>query len=192
MAAFPAPLIGCEMGIAYGGGVERLGQCWRGKGFVFGFDTFHGHPRELALRCPDTLADGGPLAHAAKCMDYWYADPEYGRERYGYDYIRFSLDAHGLHNVVLVQGLIGENTNIDFIPHLHYAMLDMDFPLSMRHGHRLVRDKILPGGYLCLHDVVPDGHIAGLYRFYREVVVEGLFSVVREETGSYLAVLQRL
>ena len=33
-------LIGIEMGVAYGGGVEALAKLWRGRGVVIGYDTF--------------------------------------------------------------------------------------------------------------------------------------------------------
>ena len=37
---FNEPLIGCEMGIAYGGGPERIGKAWKNRGTIYGFDTF--------------------------------------------------------------------------------------------------------------------------------------------------------
>ncbi len=186
---FDAPIFGCEMGIAYGGGIERLGRLWHSYGIVWGFDTFQGHPKQLANICPDTKAAGGQEAHAAYCMDPWYQ--QFGTGEVGYGFIRAELDRQGLHNVILVKGLIDEKTDISYIPHLHYAMLDMDFPLSMRNGYRLVRDKITRGGYLCLHDVIPAGHIAGMDRFYSEVLADGLWDVVSEHPECYLAVLRR-
>ncbi len=181
-------LIGCEMGIAFGGGIEKIGTLWRGRGFMFGFDTFEGHPKQLAAVCPDTIADGGPNAHATYCMDPQYR--QFGSD-YGYEKIRARLDTQGLHNVILVKGLITKATDIGFIPYLDYVLLDMDFPISMRDGYELVKHKIRSGGYLCLHDVIPKGHIRGLNEFYQEILAEGLFESVLEDAGAYLAVLRK-
>ncbi len=176
---FPTPLIGCEMGVAYGGGIEALGKLWLGKGIVFGFDTFTGHPKHLA----------SGEQNAADCMDSWYA--QFGHVGIEEAAIRAALDEAGLRNVILVQGLIDENTSAEFLPPLHYALLDLDISASMRDGYRLVRDRIVPGGYLCLHDVVPVNHIPGLPEFYAEVLESGRWEVVQELPGCFLVVLKR-
>lgn len=176
---FSAPLFGCEMGIAFGGGVEKIGELWRERGCVWGFDTFEGHPKQLGKEGDE---------HAVRCMD-----PQY--ERYGLNFtyadIRHTLDEKNLHNVSLVKGLINAHTDISFIPHLHYVLLDMDFPVSMRDGYALVADKVVAGGYLCLHDVVPQGHINGLYEFYQEIKATGLWDVYSEDHRTLLAILRK-
>ncbi len=179
---------GCEMGVAWGGGIERIGRRWKGRGEVWGFDTFEGHPKHLAEVCEETIAAGGMAAHAAYCMDAQY---DRYKDPYSYEYIRKNLDAQLLDNVHLVKGLVTGKTDISFIPHLNYVLLDMDFPLSMRNGYTLVKDKIVSGGYLCLHDVVPHGHIAGLYELYREIMESGMWELVSENHQTLLAVLRK-
>lgn len=192
MSEFDEPLYGCEMGIAYGGGVEKIGKLWKNRGTIYGFDTFEGHPKQLAELCEDTKAAGGIQAHATWCMDQWYKDKEnFGTTRYKYNFIRRCLDEQSLDNVILVKGLITEETDISFIPKLHYVLLDLDFPISMKSAYKITKDKIVPGGYLCLHDVVPNGHIHGLHEFYQKVKNENMFDVVSEHPGSYLSILRR-
>src|SRR5271157_4190262 len=67
---FKENLIGAEFGVAYGGGVEAIGKVWKNKGIVYGFDTFEGHPKEIATKDPD--CNFSKNAFAATCMDYWY------------------------------------------------------------------------------------------------------------------------
>ena len=188
---FEGTIFAVEMGIGYGGGVHDIGLILKDRGIVFGCDTFTGHPIELGLIDPAAIADGGMNSFAVKCMAKWPSILHVGPEHVTYDFIRHELDKDGLFNVNLVKGLITEKTNIDFIPKIHYVLLDMDFVLSMRNGYRLVKDKIVPGGYLCLHDVVPYGHIYGLNEFYQEILKEDLFDVVQEEPKSFLAVLRK-
>lgn len=182
------PLFGCEMGIAWGGGVEKRGELWRGRGVVWGFDTFTGHPKDVEQHCPDTQSD--PRQHATICMDPYY--DEFGTESLSYAHIRAALDKQNLYNVVLVKGLVNENTDISFIPKLHYALLDMDFPISTRHGYALIKDKLVSGGYLCLHDVVPEGHIKGMFEIYQEIVASNEYEICAENwQSSLLAVLRK-
>lgn len=63
-------IYGVEMGIAYGGGVESIGKLWKGRGIIYGFDTFEGHPKEVATKDPD--CNYSKDAFAATCMDGWY------------------------------------------------------------------------------------------------------------------------
>lgn len=181
-------LFGAEFGVAFGGGIEKIGKLWGSRGFIWGFDTFTGHPKEIAEQCPDTLREGGLKAHAAWCMDAQYE--KYGTE-YSLEHIRAELDKQGIHNVHLIQGLITEKTNVGFLPMLHYVLLDLDFPLSMRNAYRLIEDRMVVGGYLCLHDVIPKGHIPGCWELYQEILAEGKYELENEFPGSYLAVLRR-
>jgi hypothetical protein len=191
---FSENLNGVEMGIAYGGGIERIGKSWKNRGTIWGFDTFEGHPKEIAKSCKYTMEVTTPdkEAHATYCMDPWYNDPNYGTEKFKYEYIRENLDSQQLDNVVLVKGLITEDTDISFIEgDIHYALIDLDFPISQWVGWNLLKNKIAKGGYLCLHDMIPYGHIHGNYEYYQQMVSENLFDVVEEVPQSYLVVLQK-
>jgi len=116
------PLIGAELGIAYGGGVESIGKLWKGRGIIYGFDTFTGHPKQLAvdLQNPE-----------ATCMDFWYQN--FPNEELSYEYQRAELDRQGLDNVILKKGLINEFSCKE-IPYLNYALLDLDILASMKIG----------------------------------------------------------
>lgn len=188
---FIGNIAGAEFGIAYGGGVESIGKLWKGRGIVYGFDTFEGHPKQVAEKCEYTIEAGGSGALATWCMDQWYNSPDYGTEAIKYDYIRYQLDKQGLDNVILVKGLITDKTDVSFLPELQYCFLDLDFPLSMWQAYNLVKDKIVKGGYLCLHDVIPKGHIHGCYEYYQKMLAEGLFEIYKEVPECLLAILKK-
>lgn len=174
------PLIGAEFGVAFGGGVQRLGRLWKPfGGTVYGFDTFVGHPKYLA---PDQRS------MEAICMDCWYET--YDISRTEYDYQRKMLDEEGLTNVILRKGLIDEHS-MDGIPYLHYAILDLDLVSCMTIAWTLVRPLMLPGGYLCLHDVLPVGHIPGLELLHQTIKDTGEYESVFESGANMLAVLRR-
>jgi hypothetical protein len=183
LAAHPPdarPLVGAELGIAYGGGVQAIGRLWRPVGgTIYGLDTFCGHPTHLATH---------PTAHEAICMDGWYG--RFGTAGLDVAYQRGVLRAEGLDNVVLRPGLIDPNSLND-VPYLHYCLLDLDLIASMRCGWELARPRLAAGGYLCLHDCVPRGHIAGLWELYQEIVVTGEYVLVAEHPRSFLVVLRR-
>lgn len=193
MNEFEGHLYGVEMGVAYGGGVQGIGQKWKDRGTVWGFDTFEGHPVDQMLaRCEDSQRAGGDSSTAARCMDGWYSDTnKYGTERFKYEYIRAHLDQQGLSNVHLVKGLVTDQTDVSFIPALHYVLLDMDFPQAQWDGYNLVKDKIVSGGYLCLHDMIPQGHINGCWERYQQIMAEGLWELVSETPSAYLVVLKK-
>lgn len=178
MHEFEGALTGAEFGIAYGGGVEAIGKLWKGRGAVYGFDTFEGHPRQVGDLCEFTrVAGGSKHSFAANCMNGWY--DKYDPELLTYKYQRYELDRQGLENVHLVQGLVDEKTYIPF-PQLHYCLLDLDFPLSIWQAYNLVKEKIVPGGYLCLHDCIPKGHIPGCWEYYQKILDDGLFRLEEE------------
>jgi hypothetical protein len=199
LTQFEGDLYGVEMGVAYGGGIEKVGNIWKDRGQVWGFDTFEGHPKQIAAECEYTKKDAerynGDLnrTHAARCMDPWYADTNnYGVDNIKYNFIRSELDQQNLHNVHLVRGLITETTNIDFLPpKIHYALIDLDFPLSQWTGWNLLKNRIIQGGYLCLHDMIPQGHIPGCYEYYQQMIKEGLYDVLEENKGALLVVMQK-
>jgi hypothetical protein len=186
---FKKDLIGVEMGTAFGGGPEAVGKIWKGIGTIHAFDTFEGHPEQLAVASD---------SFEARCMDRWYDNRYAGNERIPVlskvmlteGYQRHILDQQGLDNVILHKGLINENSLKD-IPHLHYAFLDMDMVASMEMGYKIVKDKIVTGGYLALHDVIPMGHIDGLYEFCQNILITGDWEIIIECPVSYLAVLEK-
>lgn len=190
LTEFDGHIYAVEMGVPFGGNVESLGKILKDRGTVYGFDTFEGHPiEEIANKCPDTVRAGGEKAFAAWCMQYWY--DTYGMEKTSYEYIREELDKQELFNVKLVKGVVTDQTDVSFIDHLHYAMIDMDFPLSQWDGYNLLKHKFVPGGYLCMHDMIPNGHIAGCYERYQQIVAEGLFDVMNEDQSAFLVVLKK-
>lgn len=123
-------------------------------------------------------------------MDEWYKADKYGKGGLSYDYIRGELDRQELDNVILVKGLITDKTDLSFIKKLHYCFLDLDFPLSMWQAYNLIKGKIVKGGYLLLHDVLPVGHIHGLTEYY-EKMKDG-FEVIGEYQSEHLAILKKL
>jgi hypothetical protein len=185
---FDGNLTAAEFGVAYGGALERIGKAWKGRGEVYGFDTFEGHPKQIGEICEDSKKAGGVSSFAAVCMDSWYESDEYGTEKISYEYIRAELDRQELNNVHLVKGLITDKTKLPF-KELHYCMLDLDFPLSMFQAYELAKGKIK--GYLLLHDCIPKGHIPGCNDVYQKILSEGLFEVVKEDNPSYLVILKR-
>jgi hypothetical protein len=175
------PLIGAEFGVAYGGGVEAIGRLWKPVGgTIYGFDTFDGHPKQLAE---------SPDEHESWCMDAYYE--KYGTELLSYDVQRKALDEAGITNVVLVKGLISEKLCGPYLPHLHYALLDLDIVASMRIAWNIVRPRMVSGGYLCLHDVIPSNHMTKLHALYHEILVTNEYDIVSETPQSYLVVLRR-
>ena len=174
------PLIGAEFGIAYGGGPQAIGRLWKPHGGkVYGFDTFEGHPKQLAC---------SPTAMEHYAMDSHYAN--FGTDALSYDYQRTVLNEEGLDNVILRKGLIHDKS-LDDVPYLDYCLLDMDFIVAMVLGWRIVSNKMAGGGYLCLHDVLPRGNITGLWGLYQEILADGRFVLVGEYPCNMLAIVQR-
>jgi hypothetical protein len=182
MKEFPKDLlVGVEMGIAYGGGVEALGKLWKERGIVYGFDTFEGHPKQLGSSAE---------AHETTCMDEHYSN--FGREGLSYDCQRAELNRQKLYNVRLMKGLITEGC-CWMIERIHYCLLDLDFLVSMKLGYENVRSKIVLGGYLCLHDVVGHKILPDLHHWYEnEVKKDKRWEVVFEGEKEDLAILGRV
>lgn len=191
LSEFEGQLTGVEMGIAYGGGVEAIGKLWKDRGTIYGMDTFEGHPQEIAEICEDSKNDGGKDSFAARCMDGWYQSTEYGTDAIKLNYIQSELDKQSLSNVKLVKGLITNKTKLPF-KELHYCFIDLDYPLSQIQAYELVKNKIVKGGYLLLHDMIPKGHIKGNYEKYQSILNDGLFEVVKEVEPSFLVVLKKI
>jgi hypothetical protein len=184
MQEFEGKLYGVVMGSAYGGELEALGTLWKDRGVVYGMDTFTTHPEHLAV---DTQSD------EARCMDHWYRDDIYGKEALQYDYQRQILDEQGLDNVILVKGEVNKDSCKD-IPEIHYALIDMDMIVSMKNGYSALEGKIVKGGYLCLHDVLPDNHLGGyIYNWwYDEVLPKGEWKIVEEIPASHLGIYRKI
>ena len=181
---FEGELTAVQMGIAYGGCSESLGKLWKGRGKVYGFDTFEDlHPKEL----------GEKGTFESDCMDYWYQKDILGTEHLKYKYIREELDKEGLDNVILRKGLIGKDS-LKGISSVNYALLDMDMYESMKIGYDLVKDKIVKGGYLLLHDVLPVHHLPKLYVLYVNTILDDKdieWEVVEEKPQSFIVALKK-
>ena len=163
---FKTNLVGVFMGIAFGGDVEMAARHWKGCGDVYGYDTFDsGHPRQLAY---------APNSYEATCMDDSYA--KWGTDELSYDWQIAQLAKQGLTNAHLVKGLVdsGSCSNLD---HINLAWMDMDMNRSMLSGWYAVSGRIVPGGFLVMHDVVPKGHMPNNY----EMFYEGLFEAEKWE-----------
>lgn len=179
LTEFSGELVGAEFGIAYGGGVEEIGKVWKGRGTVHGFDTFAGHPDQTSYSLK---------SHEARCMDLQYHFN--GRSGLSYEEQRAELDRQDLSNVVLHKGLINDES-LKGIDRLHYVLLDMDIVSAMILGFTLVDPLIVPGGFLCLHDVIPRGHIFGLFGLYKEIMATDRYELIGEYQSSYLVILRR-
>jgi hypothetical protein len=148
------------MGIAYGGEVEGIAQMWKDCGKVYGFDTFEDkHPSHLSSN-----KDSFP----ARCMDHWYNHKDYGTDELRYEYQRCVLDSLGLSNAILIKGEVNKDSCGD-IEKIDLAFLDMDMVESMSTGFEAVKDKIVEGGYLFLHDCQ---NITEVGDWCREVVMK--------------------
>lgn len=172
--------VGAEMGVAWGGGVEAIGKQWKGAGTIYGFDTFEGHPTELSY---------DKDSFEAICMSQQYA--RHGEEGLSYEYQRAELDRQGLNNVILVKGRIHKHS-LDGIAELHYCLVDLDMLNPMALGISIALPKMAKGGFLCLHDVIPRGHIFGLWGLYQEVFQSDEYKHVEYAPKSHLVVLEKL
>lgn len=175
-------LIGLEIGSAYGGGVEIAAKLWKGRGKFYGYDTFEGHPRDLA----DDQSD-----KEAWCMDMWYKDNEFGTEKIKYDYQRKILDEEGLTNAILVKGRVNKHS-FDDIKKAHFVMIDMDMIKPTRIAYEAIKDKIVVGGYLMMHDSLPENHLPQIHRYvYEEIIKEGRWKLIKQSYPGLVTVLER-
>lgn len=188
IAKFPNDeIIGLEIGSAYGGGVEAMARLLKGRGKYYGYDTFEGHPRDLAVS-PNDLE--------ATCMDMWYSDEGmfkgFGKgERLTYEYQRKMLDDQGLDNGILVKGRINPNS-FDDIKKAHFAILDLDMIGPMKMAYELIKNKIVIGGYLFIHDAVPEDHLPmiNIWAFH-QVLAENTWKVIANAPRGNLLALER-
>jgi hypothetical protein len=178
---FKDNLVGVVMGSAYGGEIEYMGKLWGDKGIVYGYDTFEDlHPAHI---CKDKDA------LEATCMQTWYEKATHGIIKLNQSYQREQLDKLGLKNVKLVKGIVNKDSCKD-LDKIHYAFLDMDMVESMRPGFEAVKDKIVEGGYLLLHDVQ---HIVEVRKWYDKVVAtDKRYKLIKEYGRELLMVLKRV
>lgn len=172
---FKENLIGVFMGIAYGGDVEMAAREWLGCGKVYGYDTFdQGHPDQLSL---------DSNSYEARCMDEVYQ--KWGRDEISFDWQLGELSRLGLKNAHLVKGLVTPDSCKE-LDHINLAWLDMDLNASMKSGYLATFGKIVPGGFLTAHDVLPPGHIPGNYEmFYEDFFDPKQWEEVCHEPKSY-------
>lgn len=183
MAHFGEPLTVCEVGCAYGGGVEAMAKVMGTRGNVYGFDTFEGHPEDLS---------DDPTSLEARAMDFWYRPEVAGKEKLAIEYQEQVLKDEGLTNAHLIKGRVHEHS-FDFLGPIHLAMLDMDLIKPTRLAYEGIKDKIVEGGYLFFHDAYPPTHLPYLYHFvHDEVLKDGRWTLERDEINGYLTVLKRI
>ena len=175
-------LIGLEIGSAYGGGVEAAAKLWKGRGKFYGYDTFEGHPRDLA----DSQNN-----KEAWCMDMWYKDERFGMDKLSYEYQRAILDSEGLDNAILVKGRVNKKA-FDDIEKAHFVMIDLDMIKPTRIAYNAIKDKIVVGGYLLMHDSLPENHLPKIHRLvYEEIIKEGRWKLIKQSYPGMVTVLER-
>lgn len=181
LTSFEGKLNGAVMGSAYGGSIEAIAKLWGGRGEIHGFDVFEElHPTHLA-------EDG--QSFEATCMGYWYADPKYGTDKLSYEYQITALKDMDLNNAHLIKGEVNKNSLKD-IPYLNYAFLDMDILASMKAGFEAVLAKLVPNGYLLMHDVL--GNIPSLDKWYKEEIKhDKRVEIIKEYEKELVSVLRR-
>jgi hypothetical protein len=173
MEEFNEPLVGAEFGVAYGGGIEQVCSIWKPYDLVYGYDTFEGHPTQLASNAQSP---------EATAMQGWY--DQFGKEKLSKEYIEERLHLLGYKNFQLVKGLVDANTPKP-TANLHYVLLDLDLVESMKSAYNLVKSYMRTGGYLCLHDVIPNQHMPSLYSWW---FFEDKLNLKLEYIGKYLVV----
>lgn len=179
-----------EFGVAYGGGLLTCCHVLLDRGFVFGYDTFEGHPKNEVLKCKYSLEAGGLNSVAATCMDGTY---EQGISRnYSYDYesINFYLSSNKMTNYKLIKGLIDENFILNE-PYFDVVLLDLDIPYSMKIAYEKIKHKISANGYLIMHDVSLSKKIPGLWELYEEILEEKLFEKYEEVFENDFVILRK-
>lgn len=168
-----------EVGSAFGGGVEMMGKIFSGKGKVYGFDTFEGHPKDLA---------DDPNDKEAWCMDEWYNIFGWGPVKI--EYQRKVLADEGLKNVTLVKGRVNKNSFKD-IDKIHFCLMDLDLIKSTRSAYEGIKDKFVKGAYFIMHDSLPADHLPMIHDFvYKEMLNDG-WELEHESYNGLSTVLKR-
>lgn len=171
-------VVGAEFGVAFGGGLEAACKVFGSRGIVYGLDTFCGHPKHLSK---------DPTSFEATCMDHWY-------EKFGYDavtekFISATLNEIGVTNFQLIPGEVHEKSIPDSVDKLHYVLLDLDLVEPMKVSYENIKDKLVVGGFVCVHDVLPPDHLPLIHEWwYGEVMPTGRFK--EHKPGKYLGVYE--
>lgn len=182
MGAFSEPIVACEVGSAYGGGAEAMGRLLGDKGTVYGFDTFDGHPKDLA---------DDRTSLEATCMDHWYHPDVLGRTALDITYQQKVLEKEDIHNVILVKGRV-HKSSFDFIPKIHFVLMDLDLIKSTEAAYEGVKDKVVSGGYFIMHDSLPPDHLPMIYDFvYNKMLKDGRWYLEKESLQGLCTVMKR-
>lgn len=173
-------LVGAEFGVAFGGGIQSICTTWGSRGIAYGVDTFKGHPKHQS-------SDITSLE--AICMDGWYKQE--GIDKITLEYITNSLLEQNISNFKLLPIEIKEGCQIDLPQRLHYVLLDLDIIAPMKASYNIIKERMIPGGYICVHDVIPNNHLPLINSWwYNEVMPLGLYKEV--ESGKFLGVYEVL
>lgn len=167
-------LTALEIGSPYGGAIEFMARKMGKNGTAYGYDTFEGHPKDLA---------DDPMSMEAICMDYWYQDDVIGKYGLSYEYQTKALARLELPNTKLVKGRINEHS-FDDIKKIHFAMIDLDLIKPTEVAYNAIKDKVVKGGYLFFHDSTSPTHLPAIYDFVtNRVIPEGIWGVELVEDG---------
>ena len=169
-----------EIGSPYGGAVEFAARKMGKRGTAYGYDTYEGHPKDLA---------DDPTSMEAICMDHWYSEDVIGTYGLSYEYQTKALARLELPNAKLVKGRINKNT-FDDIKKIHFAMIDLDLIKPTIVAYEAIKNKIVKGGYLFMHDSVGT-NLPFITDFVtKEVIPSGLWEAERLEDGD-LTILKK-
>lgn len=173
------------MGTAYGGEVEDIAEKIKGRGKVWGYDTFEDlHPSYL-------FKGPAELAFEATCMDHWYKEEIYGTDELAYNYQRNKLDEKGLDNAILIKEVVTDKTKLP-VKKIHLGFMDMDMLESMQAGYSVMKRKIVKGGYFAFHDLVPPDHIPRLYNYFMPLFENSkTWEIITRHDPSFMVVLKK-
>lgn len=182
MNEFSGKITALEIGSAYGGGVEMMAKVLGERGEVYGYDTFEGHPKDLAQ-------DKG--GKEATCMDHWYQPHIFGTEKLALEYQEKVLKEEGLTNAHLVKGRVNEHS-FGPIQQAHLVLMDLDLIASTKTAYDAVKDKVIKGGYFIMHDSLPFDHLPMIYDFvYNTMLKDGRWYLERESLQGLCTVMKR-
>ena len=182
MSEFTEPIHALEIGCAYGGGVEAMARILGDRGTAYGFDTFEGHPKDLAI-------DKG--GKEATCMDHWYQPHVFGIETLDIEYQRSVLKKENIKNAILVKGRVNKDS-FKMIDKAHFVLMDLDLISSTRSAYEGIKDKIVKGGYFIMHDSLPFDHLPEIHKFvYEEMMKEGEWYIEKESIPGLSTTLKR-
>ncbi len=178
---FKKDIVALEIGSAYGGGVEMMAKSLKGKGKAYGYDTFEGHPEDLA---------DDKNSSEARAMDIWYE--KFDKKELSYDYQRKILDKEDLDNAILVKGRVNRHS-FNNIKKAHLIMFDMDLIKPTKVAYEALKNKIVKNGYLFFHDTLPPEHLPLLYKYvYNKVLKDKNLQLYKEFTPCHLTIIKKI